>query len=274
MGQVSDQIKKIFQKARSYITRESRELRRLQALARYTPGHTHLLGNSFEYADVASFIGQYLTIIKSEMYDFRASSQNPYIVDCGANIGVSIAYYKKKYPDAEILAFEPDKKIFSILERNVRNAGFTNVTLVNKGIWNQHGKIQFLVDGADGGSILKNDLDFVGDSFIAEIETTCLKDYLVRKVDFLKIDIEGAESVVIEDCQDVLQQVEYLFIEHHGNRCEKQKLDRTLQVLAKNGFRYYIESAVISNPSPFIDRMIIKNFDNFLNIYAYRQVTV
>ena len=34
--------------------------------------------------------------------------EKPYIIDCGANIGMSVIYMKQLYPQAEIIAFEPD----------------------------------------------------------------------------------------------------------------------------------------------------------------------
>jgi FkbM family methyltransferase len=42
---------------------------------------------------------------------------SPYIIDAGANIGLSIIYFKKKYPNSKIVAFEPDKLIFNILKK-------------------------------------------------------------------------------------------------------------------------------------------------------------
>ncbi len=41
------------------------------------------------------------------------------IIDCGANIGLSILYLKRQTPTAHIIAFEPDEKNFSILEKNI-----------------------------------------------------------------------------------------------------------------------------------------------------------
>lgn len=253
-----------------YATAEGIELRRIEGIPRYQRGDTKILGADFAFPDSASFVGQYLSIIKTHVYNFKADNDQPYIVDCGANIGVSILYFKKIYPKSEIIAFEPDKNIFSILKKNIDTMGYDSVTLVNKGLWNTEGKIQFIAEGADGGSILPADNGSSGESHIAEIETTSLKPYLQRRVDFLKIDIEGAESTVIDDCQDLLQNVQRIFIEFHSRPNEPQHLDFILGALTKSGFRYYIESSALSSSSPFIKRDTINNFDNLLNIFAYR----
>ena len=40
-------------------------------------------------------------------------------IDCGANIGISILFFKKQYPDCTIMAFEPNPHAFPLLEKNV-----------------------------------------------------------------------------------------------------------------------------------------------------------
>jgi FkbM family methyltransferase len=176
------------------------------------------------------------------------------------------------YPFAEIIGFEPDKDIFAVLQKNISNRKYNDITLINKGLWNQDGKMQFVGDGADGGNIIPTEHpNSSASSEVTEIETTTLKEYLNRKVDFLKIDIEGAESIVIEDCQNLLHNVDHIFIEYHSQENVSQRLEVILSVLAKEGFRYYIESAIQKSKLPFIKREKLNNIDNFLNIYAYKE---
>ena len=183
---------------------------------------------------------------------------------------MSILFFKKLYPRSRIIAFEPDKTVFVVLKKNIENRHFENVTLINKGVWNTEGIVSFLAEGADGGSILQEHDTRSGSQATVDIETTSLRPFLNQPVDFLKIDIEGAEAAVIEDCGALLQNVRNMFIEYHSIVKEPQRLDRILAGLRSNGFRYFVESAILSNPSPFISRVTLNNFDNFLNIYAYR----
>src|SRR5690348_10496292 len=52
-------------------------------------------------------------------YFFQPETDSPIIFDCGSNIGMSLLFFKKLYPNARISAFEPDPYTFVILERNV-----------------------------------------------------------------------------------------------------------------------------------------------------------
>ena len=88
--------------------------------------------------------------------------------------------------------------------------------------------------------------------------------------DFLKIDIEGAETVVIEDCADLLINVNNLFVEYHSFDGKEQKLDILLSILKKSGFRYYIYNFGNLSHHPFEEKKTYLGMDMQLNIYACR----
>jgi FkbM family methyltransferase len=270
MGRVINLYKKIFNKIVSDYSYEGKEVRRIRSLSRYQNGYTKILGFKFRFADSASFVGQYIDIFKREIYNFKAINNQPYIIDCGANVGISVLYFKTLYPNAEIIAFEPDKDIFAILKENIDNSNHKKVTLINKALWNTEGKTSFIDEGADGGKILDSKNIPPHNLNIIEVETTSLRACLNQKVDFLKIDIEGAETIVIEDCENLLHNVERIFIEFHSAINKPQQLDVILNILSKNNFRYYLESARNYNKSPFISPTTVGNYDNFINIYGYR----
>ncbi len=250
-------------------TKEGREILRLKNGKRYIGGRSSLFNSRFEFVDSVSFAWQYLEIFKRQLYKFGTENSQPYLIDCGANIGVSILYLKKLLPNAEVVAFEPDKNVFEVLQRNIQNAKLKDVTLINKALWDKDGKIDFIQEGADGGNIFENQSSLV-ELKTCEVETISLRSFLNKPVDFLKIDIEGAESVVLKNCSDLLYQVQNIFIEYHSGLNKPQELDSILKILSTNGFRYNIESATIFNEMPFINRTTINNYDNLLNIYAFR----
>jgi FkbM family methyltransferase len=271
MGKINSYYNKLLKKISYYTSIERKEIRRIKKILRYQTGNTKIFGFDFTFIDSASFIGQYIEIFLKKVYNFNSENKHPYIVDCGANVGVSILFFKKIFPAAEIIAFEADKNIFSVLKKNIQNSTFKEITLINKGVWNKEGKILFNEEGADGGNIKddNNKEQLNGNYF--EIETTSLRPYLNKKVDFLKIDIEGAESTVLEDCNDLLKNVERIFIEYHSEINSEQQLDCILNTLTKNGFRYYIQSETLFNAEPFIKRKNINNYDNLVCIYCYRK---
>ena len=67
-------------------------------------------------------------------YRFDCRRAAPRIVDCGAHIGLSVLYFKRRWPRAQITAFEPSPDTFALLERNVGSNGLADVELVNAAI--------------------------------------------------------------------------------------------------------------------------------------------
>ena len=54
-------------------------------------------------------------------YDFRAVERPQVIVDAGANIGLASILFANRYPQAKILAIEPEHDNFNLLADNVRS---------------------------------------------------------------------------------------------------------------------------------------------------------
>jgi hypothetical protein len=89
-------------------------------------------------------------------------------------------------------------------------------------------------------------------------------------VDFLKIDIEGAETKVLEDCADLLFNVDKLFVEYHSFIGMEQPLPEIFGILKNAGFRLHISAPGLTSNSPFIELRTYSNMDNQLNIYGIR----
>jgi FkbM family methyltransferase len=201
-----------------------------------------------------------------EYYGFTTQNESPYIIDCGSNIGLSIIYFKTKYPTAKILAYEADPSIYKILSYNVNVFAFNNVQIVNKAIWTIKDEIVFSSENLVGGKIVSNKESID----VLKVKSERLALLLTEPVDFLKIDIEGAEVDVLLDCFNSLANVNCLFVEYHSSTFESQRLDELLLLLKRNGFRYYIKEAWEFTTSPFKYWPDNKNFDVQLNIFAKR----
>jgi len=222
---------------------------------------------SFDVPDLPSFIWQFKEIFVDEIYKFKSNFDSPIIYDCGANIGMSVIYFKSLYPKARIKAFEADPIISQILKSNLQKNNIYDVELVEKAVWVDDEGIFFGVEGADGGSIFKPN------SPLKKIASIRLKDFLEKEssIDFLKIDIEGAEYEVLIDCNKSLGKVKYLFIEYHSWINQPQKLDEILEILKINNFRYYLENVNINIKHPFI-REIQSDMDLQVNVWGIRNV--
>ena len=218
------------------------------------------------FTDSASLLFIYDEIFKKEIYKFQTNSIEPYIIDAGANIGLSVIYFKQLYPNSEIVAFEPDNNVFDALSFNVSSFQLNKITLIQKALWNGDTVLKFYSEGADGGRIsFKEDTNE-----LIEVQTTNLRSFLNKKVDLLKIDIEGAETLVLENCADLLSNVEKLFVEYHSIRGNQQSLHSLLQILNNAGFRYQVQHIGVFSPHPFMKIVHQNNMDLQLNIFAYR----
>lgn len=239
----------------------------LRKIPRYQPVEITLFSNKFKLLDSASFIFQYSEIFSLQIYKFVSNNSKPYIIDCGANIGLSIIYFKTLYPNAKIIGFEPDKQVFNALSYNINSLNLRGVTLINKALWNSEKSIKFFAEGSDGGRIaVKGDTKNIIDT-----QTVSLRKYIYKTVDLLKIDIEGAETKVIENCEDLLYRVDKIFIEYHSFINESQSLDKILKILTKHSFRYYISNIGVKRQYPFIGHDSWTGMDNQLNIFAIKK---
>ncbi len=241
------------------------EMRKLWKTGRYTQMETHLLDSPVLVVDAPTFLPMYHSIFEREIYKFVTSVAAPYILDGGANIGLSVIYFKKLYPNAKLVAFEPDPKIYSVLQKNVKNANLQDVELVNRALWNEETSLWFASEGSDAGRIA----DDITDAKDCEVKTVRLRDYLDRPIDFLKLDIEGAETVVMEDCHDKLGDIQRIFVEYHSFEGRPQALDTMLTILKDGGFRVHVHA---DNPShqPFTEQKLTAGMDLQLDIFAYR----
>ena len=179
-------------------------------------------------------------IFVDQKYFFRANSQNPWIIDCGSHIGMSILYFKTLYPQAKILGFEPAPDSFRFLRDNVKRNDLKDVILENKAVSNADGILKFYGDESLKSSLFQER----GGQKVVEVEATRLSKYIDRPVDLLKIDVEGAERLVLDDLvtADKLKMVRQMIIEyHHHLQGSDNQLAGFLRVLEDNKFGYQIE---------------------------------
>jgi FkbM family methyltransferase len=242
-----------------------RELERLERLPAYTATSTRLLGENFELVDAKSFLAQYQAIFKQEIYRFDTRKEEPVIIDGGANVGLSVLYFKRSYPKSRIVAFEPDPDVYRVLERNCKSFQLPNVELIQKALWTQDTTVKFNPEGADAGRV-------VPDSYSLQAVEVCacrLARYLEQDIDLLKLDLEGAEINVLLDCADPLGKVDKIIVEYHSFKDQPQKLHILTQTLHVAGFRIHITGGLVAK-QPLWWRQINKGMDMRLYVYGFR----
>ncbi len=141
------------------------------------------------------------------------------ILDCGANIGTSAVYFANKYPEAQIYSVEPARDNFQLLQFNT--VFYENVHAIHSALWGK----ETLVDVKFSEMYPNSPLAFMVHE-TAKNEPNALKTTTVGKIfkesgfdeiDWLKMDIEGAEKEVFsaKDVDSWLSKVKVLTIELH-----------------------------------------------------------
>ena len=242
------------------------KIKYLKHLPYNRPGVYDLKGLKIHYKNGPEILHSLKEIFVDEIYNIDFTTKDPFIIDCGSNIGLAIIYLKSRYPAAKIIAFEPDKSNFELLQKNVLHNSWSNIDLHNKAIWKEDGILSFKTEGTLGSKIEEGSTD----ENIQKVTAVRLKNLLTRKVDFLKIDIEGAEYEVLKDCADSLFNVTHLFIEFHGYFDKMFQLTEIFEIVKKNGFAFYIKEADAVYKTPFSRSEKKVNYDLQLNIFCFR----
>ncbi len=206
-------------------------------------------------------------IFVSRDYCFKTDKDAPVILDCGSNIGMAILYYKSRHPRARVIGFEPDKPTFGKLRANVEDNQLSDVQVHNKALSDKDGTLTFYFDPDDPGMLLMSTReDRIGERGKAEVEATRLSHYIDGPVDFMKLDVEGAEDDVMKDLVETgkLTLIDQMVIEyHHHLEMGIDKLSSMLGLLEQNGYGYQLGA-----PCPVI--FPTRRFQDIL-IYAYRK---
>lgn len=224
-----------------------------------------LFGKEIRLTSPFWFLHSIEEIFINNTYNFQCQTTRPLIIDCGSNIGLSVIYFKSIYPNSRIIGFEPDNRIHRIASRNLEKFQFNNVIIHEKAVWVDNCELNFMGLGNLSGALTEK----ISDRTTA-VSAVRLREFLLEPVQMLKIDIEGAEYVVLKDCQDVLCNVENIFVEYHSKLSEEQNLSEILNILKVSGFRVYIKEAWENMKFPFVDKT--GNFyDLQLNIFGFRR---
>jgi FkbM family methyltransferase len=228
-----------------------------------------LFGYKFNFLAYSSFNCLFKEIFLKEDYFFKTQKERPFIIDCGSNIGASILYFKKLYPKALITGFEPFEQAFKALKSNIDDNKLQDVTVYNMALAGSNGQQKLFYDPSKPSSLCVSLLEERIKGTSTYIQTTVLSKFITQTVDFLKIDIEGAELTVLEELNESkkLSLVEQIAIEYHHHIDKNiDCLSRMLGILEQNNFGYHINC--------YIGKSLLKEprFQDIM-IYAYKKTT-
>ncbi len=145
------------------------------------------------------------------------------IFDCGANVGYSSLYLLNQYPNARIVAVEPDSENFRLCKKNL--APYKgSVLLIQSGVWSHATGLKVCPspEGEWAVQVEECQADQLPDLYAVSIEDL-LHQSGASQIDLLKVDIEGSEAVVFStNTEGWLPTVKNIVIELHGEACEAE----------------------------------------------------
>jgi len=138
------------------------------------------------------------------------------ILDAGANIGAATVFFANRYPNATIIAVEPEASNFALLVRNVRP--YSRVLPIRSALWNHNGEIGVSpaepLSGVSGPWAFVTREEAAGDRVPALTPEALMRQAGVSLIDLAKVDIEGAELELFQSAE-WLSGVRCLMIETH-----------------------------------------------------------
>jgi FkbM family methyltransferase len=165
----------------------------------------------------SSDVNVFYEIFGNQEYEWSFRSAPKVIVDVGGYTGMSAAFFASKYPEATIIAIEPDAENFELLKLNT--ASFPNVHALRAAVWRESGTISLKDPGlgswglqvADAGGRTAAADGLVRAVTIDEV----IKEYNLERIDLLKVDVEGSEKEIFGDASAWISMVDTICIELH-----------------------------------------------------------
>ncbi|WP_341675479.1 FkbM family methyltransferase [Niveibacterium sp. SC-1] len=153
----------------------------------------------------------YAEIFLSREYELELGSPG-FVIDAGAHIGLAAVYFASRYPQAVVVAIEPEPSNFELLLRNVR--AHDNIRPLRAGLWSRKTHLRIENPGVETWSFRVVE-DASGQGIPAVGIADLMSEFALPRIDVLKMDIEGSEVEVLRDAPAWLDAVGALVIELH-----------------------------------------------------------
>lgn len=206
----------------------------------------------------------------------KAVKPGDIVFDIGANVGYyTVLASKKVGRRGKVFAFEPDPHNLTFLQKNQQINNCQNVEIIEKAVADKDGKSYFLQDTSNPGeSRLSNKGEITVETITLD---TFISQKKIKKVDVIKIDIEGAEIQALKGGREFLKNSKNIKIFIECNQTKLKESKKTVDELIKKILSLKFEIKEIINESerkiyPFTELELHKNLQRVcvVNLYAQK----
>lgn len=180
-------------------------------------------------------------IFNLDEYNEKSIGLEDTVVDIGAHIGCFSLLAAKKSLKGKVIAYEPSPENYNILLKHKKLNRLKNLYIHNKAVSSKNGKLNLFLPPNNHG----------GNSFFADSPksttvntislTQVFQDNRLNKIDFLKIDAEGAEyEILMTTPKKYFEKIEKIALEYHDYFPTNHNVKELKKFLEENSFKVKI----------------------------------
>lgn len=172
---------------------------------------------------------------------FLKIDEKDIVLDVGSAMGCFALPISKKA--SSVIVLEPNPKYFATLKTLIFKYNIENIVLVDKAAWNEQGYKQFYIKEYESSVFIEGaDIN----KSVIQVETDTIDNILfnlgITRIDFMKMDIEGAEIEALSGASNILNNTRKLVVASYHYRNNEQTYLWVDQYLRSKGF-----NTIISN---------------------------
>jgi FkbM family methyltransferase len=183
------------------------------------------IGNSFFVTETPSWFSSdsyYLQTLKKYSCNFYLPQSGDVVIDIGAGVGEELLPFSSQVGSSgHVYALEANPRTFSVLEYVFSKNRITNASIYNLAISSKHETLSIEDDGGYG---VKNSILSIKSAKKFEVEAMNLDEFIhitkIERIDFLKVNIEGAERLLIQGMGESLSIIKHFAIACHDFRSD------------------------------------------------------